>query len=168
MIVISDTTPIISLLKAEHLELLEKLYGKVLVPEAVYKELTENPVYFKEAKIIKSANYLSVVSVENMKSVNVLRLVSGLDAGESEALIMYDEQKADLLLIDERKGRKVAKQLNVRYIGTAGILMLAYDKGLIQSSEVKSCLDAMLNNNIRLNRKICNAVLLHVGMEEAY
>ena len=96
MIVISDTTPIISLLKANHLELLQKLYGNVLIPKAVYKELTENPAYSKEAKTVKSLDFLKMVPVENVKSVNVLRSVTGLDAGESEALIMYDEQKADL------------------------------------------------------------------------
>ena len=164
MIVISDTTPIISLLKANHLELLQKLYGNVLIPKAVYRELTENPAYSKEAKIVKMLDFLKMVSVENVKSVNVLRSVTGLDAGESEALIMYDEQKADLLLMDEHKGRSVAKQLNVRYIGTAGILMLAYDKGLIQSSDVKMCLDMMLANGIRLDKKLYNIVLTHVGL----
>ena len=137
MIVISDTTPIISLLKAGRLEILEKLYGKVLIPEAVYQELTENPSYESETQIIRNAEFLWAVPVENMKSVSVLRRVTGLDLGESEALIMYDEQKADLLLIDERKGWKVAKQLNPRYIGTAGILMQAYDMGLMQQPEVK-------------------------------
>ncbi|MBD5507469.1 MAG: DUF3368 domain-containing protein [Lachnospiraceae bacterium] len=164
MIVISDTTPIISLLKANHLELLQKLYGNVLIPKAVYRELTENPVYSKEAKTVKMLDFLKMISVENVKSVNVLRLVTGLDAGESEALIMYDEQKADLLLMDEHKGRSVAKQLNVRYIGTVGILMLAYDKGLIQSSDVKMCLDMMLANGIRLDKKLYNIVLTHVGL----
>lgn len=164
MIVISDTTPIISLLKANHLELLQKLYGNVLIPKAVYRELTENPAYSKEAKTVKMLDFLKMVSVENVKSVNVLRSVTGLDAGESEALIMYDEQKADLLLMDEHKGRSVAKQLNVRYIGTVGILMLAYDKGLIQSSDVKTCLDMMLANGIRLDKKLYNIVLTHVGL----
>lgn len=134
MIVISDTTPIISLLKAGQLELLQKLYNKVLMPQAVYRELIENPVYVNEAAIIKSTDFLLAAEVENMKSVSVLRAVTGLDEGESAALIMYDEQKADLLLMDEQKGRRVAKRLNVRHIGTAGILMLAYDKGLIQYS----------------------------------
>lgn len=164
MIVISDTTPIISLLKANHLELLERLYGNVLIPEAVYRELTENPAYSKEAKTIKTLDFLKKVSVENVKSVDVLRSVTGLDAGESEALIMYDEQKADLLLMDEHKGRSVAKQLNVRYIGTVGILLLAYDKKLIQSVDVKLCLDMMLANGIRLDKKLCNIVLEHVGL----
>lgn len=164
MIVISDTTPIISLLKANHLELLQRLYGNVLIPKAVYRELTENPTYSEEAKAIKTLDFLKMVPIENVKSVNVLRSVTGLDAGESEALIMYDEQNADLLLMDEHKGRRVAKQLNVRYIGTAGILMLAYDKGLIQSSDVKLCLDMMLDSGIRLDEKLCNIVLEHVGL----
>ena len=148
MIVVSDTTPIISLLKVGQLELLLKLYKTVLVPQAVYRELTENPAYINEADIIKNADYLLAVTVENVKSVNVLRAVTGLDEGESEALIMYDEQNADVLLMDEQKGRRVAKRLNVRHIGTAGILMLAYDKGLIQA--VKVSIDIMLAHEIRL------------------
>lgn len=168
MIVSSDTTPIISLLKAERLDLLQKLYKVVLVPQAVYKELINNPQYAKEADIIKTTEFLSVMDVENRKSVAVLRSVSGLDAGESEALIMYDEQKADLLLIDEHKGRSIAKQLNVRYIGTAGILMLSYDKGLISAAEVKRCMDIMIENGIRLSRKLCNTVMVYVGLTEQY
>lgn len=168
MIVISDTTPIISLMKANRLDLLKKLYGKVLIPNAVYKELTENATFAKEAKMIKDIDYLTVVAVENKKSVSVLRNVTGLDAGESEALIMYDEQKADLLLMDEHKGRSVAKQLNVRHIGTVGVLLLAYDKGVIQQDDVKSCLDTMLANHIRLDRKLCNVVMEHIGLDAEY
>ncbi len=168
MIVISDTTPVLSLLKAGCLELLEKLYGNVLVPKAVYHELTENPVYFEEAKIIKATKFFSVAEVANIKSVDILRSVTGLDAGESEALIMYDERNADLLLMDEHKGRRVAKQLRVKHIGTAGILMLAYDKGHIGQVEVKKCLDAMIARNIRLDKKICNIVMAHIGLDERY
>lgn len=168
MLVVSDTTPILSLLKADCLGLLEKLYGNVLVPKAVYRELTENPVYAMEADIIKATPFFSVVEVENIKSVNILRSVTGLDAGESEALIVYDEKNADLLLMDEHKGRSVARKLNVKYIGTAGILMLAYDKGHIGQARVKKCLDAMITNHIRLDKKICNTVMEHVGLDVRY
>lgn len=168
MIVVSDTTPIISLLKAGQLELLQKLYKTILVPQAVYRELTENPVYVNEADIIKNTDFLLAVTVKNIKSVNVLRAVSGLDEGESEALIMYDEQEADVLLMDEQKGRRVAKSLNVKHIGTAGILMLAYDKGLIQAAKVKECVDIMLANEIRLGKGICNTVMVHVGLDARY
>lgn len=66
--------------------------------------------------------------------------------------------------MDEHKGRSVAKQLNVRYIGIVGILMIVHDKGLIQSSDVKMCLDMMLANGIRLDKKLYNIVLTHVGL----
>lgn len=168
MIVISDTTPVISLLKVGQLGLLKELYGTVLVPEAVYRELTENPVYKKEAEMIRSEDFLLVMPVENAKSVNILRAVLGLDAGESEALVMYDEQGAALLLMDEHKGRSVAKRLHVRYIGTAGILMLAYDKNIIQAGEVKRCIDIMLANGIRLDKKICNIVMNHIKLDTQY
>lgn len=168
MIIVSDTTPIISLLKAEQLELLQKLYKMVLMPQAVYRELTENPVYRKEAEMVKEAGFLRVVAIENVKSVHVFRSVVGLDEGESEALILYDEQNADLLLMDEHKGRRVAKQLKVRHIGTAGILMLAYDKGMIQAAAVKEVIDLMLANGIRLGKGICNAVMAHVGLDFWY
>lgn len=168
MIVVSDTTPIISLLKAGQLELLQKLYKTILVPQAVYRELTENPVYVNEADTIKNAEFLLVTAVENIKSVNVLRAVSGLDEGESEALIMYDEQNADVLLMDEQKGRRVAKRLNVRHIGTAGVLMLAYDKGIIQAGKVRKCMDIMLANDIRLGKSVCNTVMEHMGLDARY
>ncbi len=168
MIVVSDTTPIISLLKAGQLELLQKLYKTILVPQAVYRELTENPAYVNEADIVRNAEFLLVTAVENIKSVNVLRAVSGLDEGESEALIMYDEQNADVLLMDEQKGRRVAKRLNVRHIGTAGVLMLAYDKGIIQAGKVRECMDIMLANDIRLGKSVCNTVMEHMGLDARY
>ena len=75
------------------MELLEKLYGNVLVPNAVYHELTENPAYPEEIEIIKTVEFFSVTDVENIKSVNVLRSVTGLEECGIEALIMYDKQK---------------------------------------------------------------------------
>ncbi len=168
MIVVSDTTPIISLLKADCLGLLKTMYENVLVPKAVYRELTGNPNYLREAEMIQAADFLTLVPVENIKAVDILKNVTGLDAGESEALVLYDEQGADILLMDEHKGRTVAKKLNVRHIGTAGVLMLAYDRGLIQKEEVKACIDAMLISNIRLDKKISNMVMAHIGMDESY
>ena len=60
MIVISDTTPILSLLKAGRLELLEKLYQTVIVPEAVYDELTSNDAYEEEKREIEKCSFVSI------------------------------------------------------------------------------------------------------------
>lgn len=166
MIVISDTTPILSLLKAGRLELLEKMYQTVVIPEAVYVELTSNNDYEAERKEIESCAFLSVEKVHNVESVRILRDVTGLDAGESESLVLYGEIKADLLLIDEHKGRSVAKKMSVEHIGTIGILMLAFDKGIVTAEEIREILKILLACDIRLSRKLCNMVLDYVGLEK--
>lgn len=166
MIVISDTTPILSLVKCGQLTLLEKLYGFVLIPEAVYDELTSNPIFENEKAEILACSFIKVKQVCNQESVLLLRSVAGLDAGESEALILYGEQKAALLLIDEHKGRSVAKKMSVEHVGTMGIFMMAYDSDLISTEEVSRCLDVLLKKEIRLSKNLCNKVLAYVGSEK--
>ena len=73
MIVVSDTTPIISLLKINQLDLLQKLFGKVMIPGAVYDELISNPRYETEANLIISSEYISRVSVAENESVRLLQ-----------------------------------------------------------------------------------------------
>lgn len=168
MIVVSDTTPILSLLKAEKLELLEMLYQKIVVPEAVYDELTANADYKNEREKIVNCPFLSVEKVYNTESVNILRNVTGLDAGESESLVLYGEKKADLLLIDERKGRGVAKKMSVKYVGTVGVLMQAFDESLVTAEEVQKILEILLASDIRLSRRLCNMVLNYVGQDKFF
>lgn len=168
MIVVSDATPILSLLKARRLELLEILYQTVMVPEAVYDELTSNADYKDEREEIMNCTFLSVEKVHNMESVSILRNVTGLDAGESESLVLYGEKKADLLLIDERKGRGVAKRMSVKHVGTLGVLMQAFDEGIIIAEEIRKILEILLACDIRLSRKLCNKVLNYVGLENYF
>lgn len=168
MIVISDTTPILSLIKAGKLGLLEMLYQRVMIPEAVFDELTSNTAYKAEKEEIVRCTFLSIEKVDNIESVDILRNVTGLDEGESEALVLYREKKADLLLIDEHKGRSVAKKMSVEHIGTVGILMMAYDEGFMMAQEVKETLETLLARDIRLSRKLCNKVLDYVGVKEYF
>ena len=82
MLIVSDTTPIISLMKIEQLYLLEKMFGYIVIPKAVYDELTVNEKFAKEILKIKEAEFVKVGEVKNDSSVNILRNVTGLDAGE--------------------------------------------------------------------------------------
>ena len=168
MIVISDTTPVFSLLKAEQLVLLEKLFDTVTVPQTLYEELTSNPVFEKEKAVIANCPFITVKKVCNQESVKLLRNIAGLDAGESEALILYGEKNADLLLIDEHKGRGIARKMSVKHVGTMGILMMAYDKDIISASEVKHCLEVLLDKDIRLSKNLCNKVLNYVGLDNMF
>ncbi|MDY6263484.1 MAG: hypothetical protein SPM09_03650 [Fibrobacter sp.] len=95
MIVVSDATPIISFLKINRLDILGKLFGEVLFPEAVYEELTSNQEFWDEAEQVKSCEFFKKVSVDNSQAVGMLMRVIGLDLGESEAIVYSDENKSD-------------------------------------------------------------------------
>ena len=143
MIVVSDTTPIISLLKINRLDLLEKSFGEVLIPNAVYEELTDDKRFAEEAKTVNAAPYIKAVPVSNPEAVRILRMATGLDQGESEAIVLADERKADLLLMDEAKGRAISGKMGIVIMGTIGLLISAYEDNLITSEEARSCIDGL-------------------------
>lgn len=143
MIVVSDTTPLISLLKINRINLLERLFGEVMIPQAVFNELTVDDRFLLEAEQIRQQNFIIVKPINNPESVSILKRVTGLDQGESEAIVMTDELKADLLLMDEAKGRNVSAQMGIKFMGTIGILMAAYDEQELTASEVKECVDGL-------------------------
>ena len=159
MTIISDTTPSISLIKINRLDLLEKLFEEVLIPEAVYRELTTNALFENEAKIVKTSSFLKTSSVQNRKSLQLLQAVSGLDDGESEAIILADELKSDVLIMDERKGRKVAEKLGIKITGTVGVLLQSYSENMISLDEIKTYLDQLKNSNIRLSESLIQKAL---------
>lgn len=140
MIVVSDTTPLISLLKINRLDLLKKLFGDVLIPQAVFDELTDDERFRLEADQIREKKFIVVKPVNNPESTNILKRATGLDQGESEAIVLTDELKADLLLMDEAKGRNVSAQMGLRIMGTIGILMAAYEEDEPSSDEVRECI----------------------------
>lgn len=159
MIIISDTTPIISLIKINRFDLLEKLFGEVLIPEAVFRELTTNVTFKKEADIVKTSEFIKILSIQNRKSFEILQAASGLDDGESEAIILADELKSDVLIIDERRGRKVAQNLGITITGTVGILIQAYYENMLSEDEVKICFEYLKNSSIRLSDSLIQYAL---------
>lgn len=73
MIVVSDTTPLISLLKIDRIDLLEKLFGQVLIPQAVFDELTADERFTIEADQIRRKRFIKVKTVKNPESVSILK-----------------------------------------------------------------------------------------------
>ena len=154
MIVVSDSGPLISLMKAARLDLLRDLYGEIRIPEAVYAELTGNERYSEEAELIRSCSFVRVVAVRERKAVDILRRASGLDLGESEAIVYADDVKADILLMEEDAGRRVAKAMGLRVRGSIGILLLGFDKGSLSAQEVEDSLDRMKTAQRRISEEL--------------
>lgn len=136
MIIVADTTPIITLLKIDKLSLLEKLFGKIIVPKAVFRELAQNNKFVNEADIITKNNFIEVQDVSTHDTVELFRKSTGLDAGESEALVLAEKLQADMMLLDEKKARKMASLMNIKVMGTVGILIKAYEKKIISKDEI--------------------------------
>lgn len=78
MIVVADTTPLISLMKIDKLALLQSLFGKVYIPEAVYQELVRNPLFEREAQIVKNCEYICIIKISDERAVRILRRATGL------------------------------------------------------------------------------------------
>ena len=147
MIVVSDTTPLISLLKTGRLDTLEKLFGEVRIPDAVFEELTSNPRYSDEAAAIRSYPYIDIISVSDTDAVDQVSREDGLDLGESEAIVLTQEISADLLLMDEARGRDVARSMGLRITGTVGILLLSYERGILNKGEIVDCVERLRDAN---------------------
>jgi predicted nucleic acid-binding protein len=129
VIIVSDASPIICLSAVDHLDLLRQLYGQVWIPESVREEISRPGSHQPGVAELQAASWILSKSARN--EVLVRALEGELDQGEAEAIALAVELEAELLLIDERRGRKVASRLGVRPIGTLGVLIEAKQKDLI-------------------------------------
>lgn len=129
MIVVSDTSALWTLAAVGRAELLRDLYGRVLVPPAVAGEFVQ-PRGLAAGKIqLALPGFIEVVPVADQNQVRVL--AEELDLGESEAIALAVELRADLLLLDEREGRLVARRRGLPFTGAVGVLMQAKRRGLL-------------------------------------
>lgn len=129
IVVVSDASPLIALAAVGHLDLLRELYGTVWIPESVHREAAQAGSERPGSREILAADWIHSRPVGD--SVLVRALEGELDRGEAEAIALALEIRADLLLVDERRGRRAAQRLEVPILGTLGLLIEAKAKGLI-------------------------------------
>ena len=168
MLVISDTTPIISLLKINRLGLLSDMFEEIIIPDAVYQELTGNSKYMDQAKTISESSFIKTVEVPNDDIVKLLQRATGLDKGESEAIILADEMKADLLLMDELQGRNVAKKMGIQITGTIGLLMEAYCVGMMDKKAILTCIEDLKRTKRFIDESLYQELIRIVDEEQAF
>ena len=137
MVIVSDTSVISNLFQLGELSLLEMLYEEVVIPEKVLDELAK---VLGHAETVRDMPWLSVKSASDKGLTS--RLQAQLDPGESEAIALSIELKADLLLIVERRGRHIAKQHGILITGLLGILIEAKSRGFTE--RVKPMLDRLI------------------------
>ena len=125
-VVISDTSPISGLIRLNLLELLPKLYGELIIPPTVYAELLNLSVFGYEMTPLTTASWLKIVPPQNYTLLS--QLSQDLDLGEAEVIVLAKEQRATLLIIDEKKGRAIAREMDLPIVGLLGVLIEAKKK----------------------------------------
>lgn len=105
--------------------------------------MTADQRFKQEAEQIRQRRFIIVKAVRNPESANILKRATGLDRGESEAIILTDELSADVLLMDEAKGRAVSFQMGLKVMGTIGVLMAAYEENELTAEEVRACVKGL-------------------------
>ncbi len=147
--IIGDSSALIALAVINKLELLEKLYENLFVPQAVYDEVVQigRPQSDKLKRFLK--NRVKVVDL------NITKL--GLGLGELEAITLYKKLDADVLLIDDNRAKKYAILNDLKVIGSLGILIKAKESGFI--TKVKPFLDEIMKSEIYISDKLILQVL---------
>jgi predicted nucleic acid-binding protein len=159
-IVISDTTPIIALALARQLNLLYALYEQVWIPPAVAAELRAGGVRAGAAELA-TASYIRTVALNDPRRADLL---SDLDRGEAEVIALAQERHADLVIIDERLGRRHARRLGLRVTGVLGVLIKARQVGHLDA--VRPYVDQMQQGGIHLGTALVQRVLELAGEAE--
>jgi predicted nucleic acid-binding protein len=148
MIAVADTSFLCYIVQCRYVDILSDLFDQVIIPPHVANELAHadapQPV---RLFIAQPPPWLSI------QEPNQIIRLPFLDSGEEAAINLASEMNADLLLIDEKEGRKVAVRppWNLKIIGTLGFLELAAESGLI---DFRNALDILLNTNFHLSPKL--------------
>jgi uncharacterized protein len=144
MIVVSDSSPLLSFGILGMLDILNKIFEGVIVPTVVHEELSVSRKPFaEEMKLFLKGK---VVAVDNRIAVELLE--KEVDPGEAEAIVLAMEKKISDILIDDFKGRRAAKANGLNPIGTIGVLLQAKKVGYI--SQIKPLLDKLIKNKARI------------------
>ncbi|WP_339134930.1 MAG: hypothetical protein WGN25_16635 [Candidatus Electrothrix sp. GW3-4] len=132
-IVIADSSCLIGLCKIDKLFILEKIFKNILIPEAVYHEVVIKGKGRPGAEEVKNSDWIERRKAKNRLAVKALRM--SLGPGESEAIILAEECKADFLIFDDLKARQTAEELGLSVVGTVAVLKKAWGKNMIESFE---------------------------------
>jgi len=161
LIVVANASVLIGLSSIGYLHLIQEQFsGKVLIPPAVWKEVVEQGGDRPGSHQVSKADWINVHDLKNQDISTILKME--LDEGESEAIALADELKADVVLLDEKDARRIAKQLGLRVLGTIGILV--WGKRIGKINNLRQVLDMLKNRAMfRISHTLYQQALKLVG-----
>ncbi len=160
MTLVSDAAPLIFLAKLDRLELIKKLFGEtIFVPKRVADEVLSPPLPPDEELTLQ--RFLQSVHIID---VHVSRKKpTSLSLADLSVHQLAVEQKADIVLSDDKLLRRLLQAEGLTPIGTLGLLIRATEKGYLSKNKVRRCLDDLIKKHrFRISIELFECVLEHL------
>lgn len=155
MKVVCNSSTLIALARIGHLDIMEKIVGDLSIPYAVYEDVAIKGTGHPGALEVREAKWIEKINVSDRKLV--LRLNASLGLGESEAIALAKEIKADLIILDDEKAREMAISEGLRITGLLAFLVQAKEKGIIK--RVKPLMDRLREKGFFINEDLYQDVI---------
>ena len=156
MILVADSSALVALAACDSLILLDEIFGQVMVPEVVYKEVAQ-PDRFQSNRL---KEYLHG-KVRQVDMQGFVSLDACADVGETEAMLLYKAIAADYLLIDDKRGRKIASLNRIKTIGSLGVLLQAKRMGLV--NHIRPLIENIIDSPVFISESLVTTVLELAG-----
>ncbi len=156
MKVVVNATPLINFASINQLDILESLFGEIMVPFHVWDEVVTKAGKYETSQIIKSAKFIKLGKAKD--ELLYKTLLVDINRGEAEAIVFALEINADLIILDEKEARNFAEYYGLNFTGTIGCLLKAKEKGIIEN--LKPVLeDIKFKGNFWLSDDVCNRAI---------
>ncbi|MDJ1175914.1 DUF3368 domain-containing protein [Roseofilum capinflatum] len=140
---VTNSTCLIGLERIGRLDILPQVFTPITIPPAVQTEVGI------------STSWLTVQAPENLSTVQTLK--TQVDDGEAEAIALALELKNVIIILDDLSARRIAQQLQLKVMGTVGMLIQAKQKNIIPA--IKPILESLAEANFRISDAIIDKAL---------
>ena len=164
MVVVSDASPLIALSKLGRLALLPQMYGRVLIPQAVYEETVVAGSREGHADAIAIDHFVQlghIVVQSAALSDDDARWTADIDSGEAEVIALARDSGADFAIIDNAHARRAARSIGVPLRGTVGVLLEAVSRQKLTILEFELIINEIKDHpEFWISQRLCDAALV--------
>ncbi len=162
MTAISDASPLISLSRIGLLDRLQSVFEKVKISLEVYDEVVVTGVGLPGSAAVQKADWIEVLKVQDQARLVRLMAERGLGAGETSTIILAKESGVDIVLMDEWRGRRLAKDFGLTAIGCVGILEELHRRSI--GIDLVDAYNRLLEAKVRIDERILRDSLKRLGL----
>lgn len=163
MIVLADSSPLITLARARQFELLHEFYGEIIITREVHDEIAIAGAELPGAEELRRAPWIRVEAAPPESSPGIAPACSGLGAGERSIIYLASSMRAGLVLIDDGRARGAAKSVGLNVAGSLAILERGAKLGRV--GDLRAVFLNLLDQGIRYDHGLLNQILVRLGLQ---